>query len=53
MDWLINNWDICLLAFVILEKVVKLSPSKYDDIVLDIVWKSLTNMVNSDDKKSN
>ena len=53
MDWIINNWDICLLAFMILEKVVKLSPSKNDDIVLDIVWKTIINMVKKDDKKIN
>jgi hypothetical protein len=27
-----------LLVFVIIEKVVKASPSKYDDILLDMVW---------------
>ena len=53
MEWIINNWDICLLAFMILEKAVKLSPSKNDDIVLDIVWNSLKNMVKADDKKIN
>ena len=53
MAWIINNWDICLLAFMILEKAVKLSASKNDDIVLDIVWNGLKNMVKNDDKKSN
>ena len=53
MDWIINNWDICLLAFMILEKSVKLSPSKNDDIVLDIVWKTIINMVKKNDKKIN
>ena len=53
MDWMINNWDMCLLAFMILEKVVKLSPSKNDDIVLDIIWNGVKNMVKDDDKKSN
>ena len=53
MDWVINNWDICLLAFMILEKAVKLSPSKSDDILLDIVWNGLKNMVKADDKKIN
>ena len=38
MDWFVANWDICLLAFMILEKAVKLSPTKYDDILLDMVW---------------
>ena len=53
MNWIINNWDICLLTFMILEKAVKLSPSKNDDIVLDIVWKTIINMVKKDDKKIN
>ena len=53
MDLLINNWDIILLAFMILEKIVKLSPSKNDDIVLDIIWNGVKNMVKDDDKKSN
>ena len=53
MDLLINNWDIILLAFMILEKIVKLSPSKNDDIVLDIIWIGIKNMGNSDAKKNN
>ena len=53
MEFLINNWDICLLAFMILEKVVKLSPSKNDDIVLDIIWNGIKNMGKSDAKKNN
>ena len=42
MDWFINNWDICLAGFFLLEKVVKLSPTKYDDILLDVVWNTIT-----------
>ena len=38
MDWFLNNWDICLAVFFLLEKIVKLSPTKYDDILLDVVW---------------
>ena len=38
MDWISANWDICLLGFVIVEKAIKASPSKYDDILLDMVW---------------
>ena len=37
MDWFLNNWDICLAVFFLLEKIVKLSPTKYDDILLDVV----------------
>ena len=45
MDWLMSNWDICLLVFMILEKVVKASPSKYDDILLDMVWGTIKKLV--------
>lgn len=41
MEWMISNWDICLTAFFILEKIVKLSPTKYDDIVLDVIWNGI------------
>tara|TARA_Y100001963_G_scaffold137758_1_gene201805 strand:+ start:1908 stop:2051 length:144 start_codon:yes stop_codon:yes gene_type:complete len=38
MSWMLSNWDLCLAVFFVLEKLVKLSPSKYDDILLDMVW---------------
>ena len=41
MDILINNWEYVLLAFMILEKAVKLSPSKKDDIIVDMIWGTL------------
>ena len=45
MDWFIANWDICLLVFMIAEKGVKLSPTQYDDIILDIVWNNLKKLI--------
>jgi len=45
MDWLMSNWDICLLVFMIAEKAVKASPSKYDDILLDMVWGTIKKVV--------
>ena len=53
MEWIINNWDICLLVFMILEKLVKLSPSKNDDIVLDIIWNGIKSVGKNSDKKDN
>ena len=53
MSWIIENWDICLLIFMVIEKAVKLSPSKNDDIILDIVWNGIKSMGKGDDKKSN
>ena len=45
MYWLANNWDICLLVFMIAEKAIKASPSKYDDILLDMVWGTIKKVV--------
>ena len=45
MDWFINNWDICLAGFFLLEKIVKLTPTQYDDILIDVVWANLKKIV--------
>lgn len=37
-EWLTANWQYVLLGFFALEKAVKLSPSKADDILLDIIF---------------
>ena len=39
--WIINNWGMVLLLFVFLEKLVKVIPGKYDDIILDMVIKPI------------
>ena len=45
MEWLSANWEWVLLGFMVLEKLVKMSPSDKDDILLDVVWQGLTKMV--------
>ena len=35
MEFLINNWEWILIGFVVLEKIVKLSPATWDDILVD------------------
>ena len=44
-EWLVGNWEWCLLGFMILEKVVKMSPSKKDDILFDSIVKPIFNML--------
>ena len=39
--WVASNWEWILLAFYTLEKIVKLSPSKKDDIIFDTVLKPI------------
>jgi hypothetical protein len=38
MDWITSNWTLCISIFWMLEKIVKITPMKADDILLDIVW---------------
>ena len=43
-EWLTANWEWGLVAFYTLEKVVKLSPSKKDDIMFDAIIKPVFSM---------
>ena len=45
MEWLSQNWEWVLLIFMIAEKIVKMSPTDKDDILLDVVIEGLTKMV--------
>jgi hypothetical protein len=51
MEWLQMNWEIVIVVFFCLEKIVKLSPSDKDDILVDVVWQGLTKMLKKEDKK--
>ena len=50
MEWLSANWEWILLGFMILEKIVKMSPSDKDDILFDVVVQGLTKMVKGEKK---
>tara|TARA_R100001198_G_scaffold78332_1_gene50436 strand:- start:2413 stop:2568 length:156 start_codon:yes stop_codon:yes gene_type:complete len=47
MDWLQANWEYILIGFYTLEKIVKMSPSKKDDILFDIVFDAVKKLFNS------
>ena len=44
-EWLATNWEWVLLGFMVLEKIVKVSPSKKDDILLDSIIRPLFEML--------
>ena len=44
-EWFISNWEWVLLGFYTIEKIVKLSPSKKEDIMFDAVIKPIFNMM--------
>ena len=50
MEWLTLNWEWVLLGFMVLEKIVKMSPSDKDDILLDVVFQGLTKIVKKEEK---
>ena len=41
MQWILGNWEYVLLGMYILEKVVKLSPTKKDDVIFDMILKPI------------
>ena len=45
LELLTANWEWFLLALYVLEKAIKLSPSKKDDLVWDMVLKPLVDKI--------
>ena len=39
------NWEYFLLGLYVLEKVIKLSPSKKDDLIFDMVLKPIIDKI--------
>ena len=44
-DWVAANWEYILVAVYAAEKIVKLTPTKYDDIVFDMILKPIKEKV--------
>ena len=45
MGFLTSNWEWCLLALYVVEKAIKLSSSKKDDVVWDMIIKPVIDKV--------
>ena len=45
MQMLLANWEWVLLALYVVEKAVKLSPSKKDDVIFDMIIKPIVDKV--------
>ncbi len=43
MEWILSNWEWFLLGFMILEKIIRITPTKKDDIVFDMILKPIWN----------
>jgi hypothetical protein len=44
-SFLTSNWEWCLLALYVIEKAIKLSPSKKDDLVWDMVLSPIVDKI--------
>ena len=40
-EWIVANWEYVLVVLYAVEKIVKLTPTKYDDIIFDILLKPI------------
>ena len=45
MGFITSNWEWILLALYILEKAIKLSPSKKDDVIFDMILKPIVDRI--------
>ena len=45
LESLMSNWEYVLLALYVVEKAIKLSPSKKDDLVWDMVLKPIVDKI--------
>jgi hypothetical protein len=41
MEWIMGHWELLLAGFFLAEKIIKLTPTKYDDILVDIIGRTL------------
>lgn len=49
--WLSINWKWILLVFMVANTIVKASPSKADDIIIDILFKGLQELAGKTEKE--
>jgi len=49
--WLSVNWKWILLVFMVANTIVKASPSKADDILIDVLFKGLQELVGKTEKE--
>ena len=48
MGWITSNWEYMLIAILCIDKVVALSPTKWDDLIWTSIKKGLYKAVGKD-----
>lgn len=51
MEWLMGHWGWVVVGFVAAEKIVKLSPCKWDDIVVDGLKEGINKVIGAKNEK--
>lgn len=51
MELVIEHWEYFMLGFVMLEKIVKATPTEKDDIIFDMIVKPIFNAIKPKDPK--
>jgi hypothetical protein len=51
MEWLATNWGWVVIGFVAAEKIVKVSPCKWDDILVDGLKDGINKVMGKDKNK--
>ena len=41
MEWIASNWEVVLIGILVVDKVVALSPTPYDDML----WSSIKKII--------
>ena len=44
-EFIAANWEYILVVIYALEKIVKMTPTKYDDIVFDMILKPIKDKI--------
>jgi len=45
MEWITANWEWILVGFVIVEKIVKVTPTEKDDVIFDMILKPIFGVI--------
>ena len=48
MEWIASNWEYALIAILCIDKVVALSPTKWDDLIWTSAKKAIYKAVGKD-----
>ena len=51
MEFVIQNWEWFVLGFMVLEKIVKATPTKKDDIIFDMIITPIFNKFKKDNNE--